>query len=370
MENDGAVRGLVGGRDYGASQFNRATDALRQPGSSFKPYVYAAALMHGMKPTSIVVDAPICIGNWCPHNYSGGYSGSMTLTQALTRSINTIAVRLSITIGDGNAKLGRARITELAKKMGLRTPLPDTPSLPIGADEVTVLDHTGAYTAFPNLGKAARPHAVLEVRTGSGDLVWRFDRDGPKVREVMSPAIAADMNRMMANVVEAGTARRARLDGIAAAGKTGTTNAYRDAWFVGYTGNFTCGVWFGNDDYQSTNRMTGGSLPAMTWQAIMAYAHSGIEVKPLAGVPAPQVKPEPRVAETKPKNEETPPQRPALLSRRGADILVRVERMMDDANRALATTTPPAAEIRRGVELQPASAVVGLGGSTATTGRN
>ncbi len=370
MENDGAVRGLVGGRDYGASQFNRATDALRQPGSSFKPYVYASALMHGMKPTSTVVDAPICIGNWCPQNYSGGYSGSMSLTQALTRSINTVAVRLSITIGDGNAKLGRARITELAKKMGLRTPLPDTPSLPIGADEVTVLDHTGAYTTFPNLGKAATAHAVLEVRTGAGELVWRFDRDGPKAREVMTPAVAADMNRMMANVVEAGTARRARLDGIAAAGKTGTTNAYRDAWFVGYTGNFTCGVWVGNDDYQSTNRMTGGSLPAMTWHAIMAYAHSGIEVKPLAGVPAPQVKPEPRVAETKPKNEEAPPQRPALLSRRGADILVRVERMMDDANRSLATTTPPAAEIRRGAELQPASAVVGLGGRPATTGRN
>src|SRR4029078_9698681 len=151
---DGAVRAMVGGRDYTATQFNRATDALRQPGSSFKPYVYAAALMNGMKTNSIVVDSPVCIGNWCPHNYGNGYSGSMTLLMALTKSINTIAVKLSISIGNGNAKVGRAKIVKLAHDMGVRTPLPDTPSLPIGADEVTVLDHTGAYATFPNLGKA------------------------------------------------------------------------------------------------------------------------------------------------------------------------------------------------------------------------
>src|SRR5437764_7465784 len=135
---DGGVRAMVGGRDYGASQFNRATDAYRQPGSSFKPYVYTTALLNGFKPTSIIVDGPICIGNWCPQNYGHSYAGSMPLTQALVRSINTIAVKLSITIGNGNAKIGRARIVANARKMGLRTPLPDTPSLPIGADEVTV----------------------------------------------------------------------------------------------------------------------------------------------------------------------------------------------------------------------------------------
>src|SRR5438309_1360221 len=138
---DGGVRAMVGGRDYGQSQFNRAVDALRQPGSSFKPYVYATALAHGQKPTSVVVDAPICIGNWCPQNYGHSYGGSMTLTSALTHSINTVAVRLSIMIGKGNPKVGRAKIVDTARKMGLRTPLPDTPSLPIGADEVTVLDH-------------------------------------------------------------------------------------------------------------------------------------------------------------------------------------------------------------------------------------
>src|SRR6266705_2091807 len=197
MDLDGSVRAMVGGRDYGQSQFNRAVDALRQPGSSFKPYVYATALANGFKPTSIVVDAPICIGNWCPHNYSGGYAGSMTLTQALMRSINTIAVRLSISIGNGNPKAGRAKIIDTARKMGLRTPLPDTPSLPIGADEVTVLDHTAAFATFPNLGKAVTPHAALEVRTASGDLVWRFDRDGKKPEQVLKPQVALDMNMMM-----------------------------------------------------------------------------------------------------------------------------------------------------------------------------
>jgi penicillin-binding protein 1A len=219
--------------------------------------------------------------------------------------------------------------------------LPDTPSLPIGADEVTVLDHTGAYATFPNLGKAVKPHALLEVRTGSGELVWRFDRDGPKPRQVLSPQVAGDMVKMMNSVVENGTGKRARLDGIGVAGKTGTTNAYRDAWFMGYTGNFVCGVWFGNDDYQSTNRMTGGSLPAMTWHAIMAYAHQGIEIKQLPGIPAPQLPKQPVIAENKSKSSEPPPPlRPTILTKRGADILVRVERLMDDANRAMGPPRP------------------------------
>ena len=167
LDLDGAVRAMVGGRDYGQSQFNRATDALRQPGSSFKPYVYATALMNGYKPTSIVVDAPICLGNWCPQNYSHSFSGSMTMTQAITRSINVIPVRLSVALGDGNPKIGRAKIIQTAQRMGIRTPLPDSSSLPIGAAEVNILDHTAAYATFPNLGKAVTPHAVLEVRSGA-----------------------------------------------------------------------------------------------------------------------------------------------------------------------------------------------------------
>jgi len=336
IDVDGGVRAMVGGRDYGQSQVNRATDALRQPGSSFKPYVYATALAHGFKPTSIVVDGPVCIGNWCPHNYSGGFSGSMTLTQALIRSINTIAVKLSIAIGDGSPRRGRAEIVKLARAMGLRTPLPDTPSLPIGADEVTVVDHVGAFATFPNLGKAVTPHAALEVRTGAGDLVWRWDRDGKKPRQVMRQDVAQNMIFMMNKVVEEGTGRRAQLDGIKAAGKTGTTNAYRDAWFMGYTGNFVCGVWFGNDDYTTTNRMTGGSLPAMTWHEIMAYAHQGIEIKPLPGLGGSTHPREPVVSDAAP--EAIP--RPVQLSRRAADVLVRLERRMENAARALVTVPP------------------------------
>jgi penicillin-binding protein 1A len=340
---DGGVRTMVGGRDYTASQFNRATDALRQPGSSFKPYVSATALEHGMTPKSIVVDGPVCIGNWCPHNYAGGYGGSMQLVDALKRSINTIAVKLSISIGKGNAKVGRAAIVKNAKAMGLRTPLPDTPSLPIGADEVTVLDHTVAYATFPNLGKAVASHAILEVRIGTGDVIWRFDRDGPKPRQVLPEKVATDMIFMMNKVAEEGTGRRALIDGVRIAGKTGTTNNYRDGWFVGYSGNLVAGVWVGNDDYSSTNRMTGGSLPAMIWHAAMAYAHQGIEIKTLAGLPpAPPAPQRNQVAE---KGAPAPPPRPTVLTRRGTDVLVQIERMMEDASRSLPAPTGEVSEL-------------------------
>jgi penicillin-binding protein 1A len=338
---DGGVRAMVGGRDYGASQFNRAVDAMRQPGSSFKPYVYATALMNGFKPTTTVVDGPVCIGNWCPHNYGNGYSGAQPLWSALKNSINTVAVKLSIAIGHGNPKAGRAKIVETAHKMGIRTPLPDTPSLPIGADAVTVVEHVVAYATFPNLGKAVTPHAILEVRTGAGETIWRFDRDGKKPEQVLPPQVATDMIFMMNKVVEEGTAKRAMLTGIKAAGKTGTTNAFRDAWFVGYTGNFVGGLWFGNDDYSPLNRMTGGSLPAMTWHEIMEYAHQGVELKNLPGL-APNPAPTAPVAQT-PAGDAV---RPAMLSYKGAQVLVRVERLMEEASRALAPTSAlrPAAD--------------------------
>jgi penicillin-binding protein 1A len=338
METDGSVRAMVGGRDYGASQFNRATDALRQPGSSFKPYVYSTALMTGkFNPKTTVVDSPVCIGNWCPHNYSGGYSGSMSLTQALTHSVNTIAVKLSIAIGNGNPKAGRAKIVALAKAMGLRTPLPDTPSLPIGADEVTVLDHVGAYATFPNGGMAVTPHAILEVRTGDGNVVWRFDRDGPKPRRVMPEQVAKDMVFMMNHVVEEGTGKRAQLDGIKVSGKTGTTNAFRDAWFMGYTGNYVGGVWMGNDNYEPTKRMTGGTLPAQLWGQIMTFAHQGIELKPLIGAAPnpPPPRPQAMVAAT-PAQQIA---RPVLLTKNAAGILIRIEKAMDDARSALPPPT-------------------------------
>ena len=334
---DGGVRAMIGGRDYGASQFNRATDALRQPGSSFKPYVYATALANGMKPTSIVVDSPVCIGNWCPHNYSGGYSGSVTLLQAITHSINVVPVKLSIMLGNGNPKLGRAMIVQTARNFGIHSPLPDTPSLPIGADEVYVYEHAMAYATFPNLGRSVVPHAALEIRTDGGQLVWRFDRDGPKPKQVISPEVAMDMIKMMNSVVENGTGRRAQLDGVPVCGKTGTTNDWRDAWFVGYTGNFVGAVWMGNDDYSPTKRMTGGTLPAATWHNIMAYAHQGVELRPLPGLSPPQHAP--AVADSVSKGSDQP--HPVLLTRKGTEALLHVERILDDAVHALSAQGAP-----------------------------
>jgi penicillin-binding protein 1A len=340
---DGGVRAMVGGRDYATSQFNRATDALRQPGSSFKPYVYATALANGFRPTTTIVDQPTCLGNWCPQNYGRSYAGTVTLTQAITNSINTIPVQLSVRLGHGDAKAGRAKIIQTARAMGIRTSLPDSSSLPIGAAEVNVLQHTVAFATFPNQGKVVVPHAVLEVRTGDGEVVWRFDRDGPKPQQVLSTQVALDMNFMMNKAAEEGTGKRAILDGVRIAGKTGTTNAYRDAWFVGFTGNYVCGVWIGNDDYSSTNRMTGGSLPAMTWHQIMTYAHTGIELKNIPGVtpnPVPGTMPIPAASATVTQPTDVAP-RPPVLTRRGADILVRIERLMDDATRALVVADTP-----------------------------
>src|SRR5947207_9095750 len=307
--------------------------------------VYTTALMNGFKPTSIVVDGPVCIGNWCPQNYGHSYSSAVTLTQAITRSINVVPVKLSIAIGGkGGPKAGRAKIDEVARRFGIKAPLPDTPSLPIGADEVSVIEHAVAYATFPNRGKAVTPHAVLEVRTGSGDLVWRYDRDGPKPRQAIPASVASDMAGMMSHVVEEGTARRARLDGIPAAGKTGTTNAFRDAWFNGYTGNFVCAVWFGNDDYSPTNRMTGGSLPAQTWPELMVAAHQGVEVKDIAGVKTPGQQPDSAVSAAvtvngAPKPPDIKPGPPPVLTKRGADILVRVEKLLDEAAKTAAKTS-------------------------------
>jgi penicillin-binding protein 1A len=285
MDVDGAVRSIVGGRDYGQSQFNRATDALRQPGSSFKPFVYAAAMTTNpkLRPNSVVVDQPICLGNWCPQNYGRSFSGSMPLVSALARSINSIPVRMSLEIGKGNAKAGRAVIIDTAKRMGLVHPLSDSSSLPIGAAEVTVMDMTASYAVFANGGRRAHPYAAWEVRNSSGEIIYRHDR-AVQPKQVLETRVVNDMNFMLNKVVEEGTGKRAILEGIKAAGKTGTTNAYRDAWFVGYTGNLVAAVWYGNDDHSTMNDMTGGTLPAMTWKEVMAVAHQNLEIRPMPGL--------------------------------------------------------------------------------------
>ncbi|MFN0262861.1 transglycosylase domain-containing protein [Tepidamorphus sp. 3E244] len=274
---NGAVHAIVGGRDYGSSQFNRATRALRQPGSSFKLYVYMAALMDGYKPNSLVTDAPICIGNWCPRNYSGGFRGRMPMITALTKSINTIPVRLS-------QKIGRDHIAELANKMGVETPIRVSRSLALGPAEVTVLDQLSGYLTTASGGKRTRVFAIQEMRNSHGDLIYDHERDAPAREQVIPREKAEQMNEMLVNVVNNGTARRAILPGILAGGKTGTTQAYRDAWFIGFTGNYAAAVWYGNDDFTSTGRVTGGSIPAMTWQQVMVAAHEGQKIKPIPGV--------------------------------------------------------------------------------------
>ncbi|OYX82972.1 MAG: penicillin-binding protein, partial [Azorhizobium sp. 35-67-5] len=336
MEPNGTVRAMVGGRDYGESQFNRATDALRQPGSSFKPFVYTTALLGGMKPNTIVVDAPYCNGNWCPQNYGRSYMGSIPLITALQHSLNTVAVRL----GD---KFGRSNIIDLAHKMGINSELKTSPALPLGAAEVTLVDMATAYSVFANGGRSVYPHAMVEMRVGDGEVLWRFDRDAPKPRQILPPNIIDEINPMLNNVVENGTGRRARLQGIKVAGKTGTTNAYRDAWFMGFTGNYVGGVWFGNDDYQSMNKMTGGTLPAMTWQKVMAYAHQGIELKFIPGVgnvPAPKLEETPNTLQV-PGLEAN--ERPVTLSPKAAEDLVRLERLFKEAGPLPARPAGPTA---------------------------
>jgi len=334
----GAMRAMVGGRDYGASQFNRATDALRQPGSSFKPFVYLTALMTGkFKPSTIVVDGPICIGDWCPHNYKNSYAGHLPLVEALARSLNTVAVRLSVAIGEANpvpghnnifesAKRGRAKIIETARMMGLTTPLADTVSLPIGAAEVTVIDMASAYSTFANGGLRAPPYTAVEITNSRGEVIYRHDRDAPPLRQIIDRSTIETMVSMMMQVVQAGTGRRAQLDNIEVAGKTGTTNGYKDAWFIGYTGNYVGAIWFGNDDDAPMDNMTGGTLPAATWHEVMEYAHQGIELKPLPGRPVPAAAP-PLPATT---SAAEAPRRPASLSVNAAATLAAIEAAMTD----------------------------------------
>ncbi len=312
VENGGPVRAMVGGRDYGESQFNRATRALRQPGSSFKVYTYAAAMEKGMTPETIVVDAPITWRGWSPQNYGRSYAGRITILTAIAKSINTIPVRLA------KDKLGTDLIVETAKNMGIETPLRTDKTMPLGTSEVTVLDQATAYAVFPAGGLQSRRHGISQILNYDGDILYDFSRDEPPAKRVLSEQANASMNSMLTQIPVIGTARKAALDnGIVTGGKTGTTQAYRDAWFVGFTGDYTTAVWFGNDDYTSTNNMTGGSLPAMTFKRLMDYAEQGIDHRQIPGItnPAPAPAKQPQVADAKPDENALPPLvRPRSLS--------------------------------------------------------
>jgi penicillin-binding protein 1A len=276
-EPNGAIRAMVGGTDYGKSQFNRAVASLRQPGSSFKPFVYAEALeTMDLTPDSVVSGATRCIGDWCPRNYSGNSVGRISLVSAFAQSINTVPVNLSI-------QMGRQPIADLAHKMGVTTDFEVTRSLALGAASLTVLDMVNGYSVFANDGLATPAFGITRITTARGDLVWEQDVSTARER-ILKEQTVMYMNQMMRAVVTSGTGRRAQIEGVPAVGKTGTTSDYRDAWFCGFTGNYVAAVWLGNDDYSQTNDLTGGLLPTVAWQKFMAYAHTNIEVKPVLGV--------------------------------------------------------------------------------------
>ena len=272
MDNNGAMRAIVGGRDYGRSQFNRATRGQRSTGSSFKPYVYATALEAGMTPETIVSDSPFSWGDWSPKNYAGSYSGRINLTTALVKSVNIIPARLG-------RELGIKRITALARAMGVASPLDTYPPMVLGTSGLTVVEQATSYNIFANGGYLGTRHGIDQVFGPDGSLLYQFDRDAPKPVKVLKDTTVQGMNQIMSQIPIWGTARRAALDGIVSAGKTGTTQDYRDAWYIGYTGNFTMAVWAGKDDYTVTNKMTGGSLPAMIWKRAMTFAHRDVEHK-------------------------------------------------------------------------------------------
>jgi len=280
LDTDGAARAVVGGRDYGASQYNRATQARRQTGSSFKPYVYAVAMEHGLTPASKIIDAPIDWNGWRPRNYGRGYAGTIDLTTAFIKSLNTVPVRLV------HDYLGRStkEIVALVKAMGIESPVSGYKTMVLGTDGMTVLDQATGYNVFAAGGIAGSRHSYTEITSSDGKILWDYRHDSPPLRRVLSPKAAAEMNYLLTQVVSRGTGSRARLPMTLAGGKTGTTQNYRDAWFIGFTGNYTAAVWVGNDDFSPMNRLTGGILPAMIWRRIMLYAHQNIKLKPISGI--------------------------------------------------------------------------------------
>ncbi|HUA54532.1 MAG TPA: PBP1A family penicillin-binding protein, partial [Candidatus Sulfotelmatobacter sp.] len=267
LGRDGAVRAMVGGRDYARSQFNRATLAVRQPGSAFKPFTYLAALESGLTPASTVLDAPIRIGGWSPENYEGRYLGEVTLADALADSLNTATVRLI-------ERVGVRRVVAMARRLGITTPIPDNLSIALGTAEVNLLELTGSYAAIASGGMGVWPYGIAEVRDRAGHVLWRRSGSGPG--RVLAPEIAAEADQLLGEVVRRGTGKAAQL-AVRAAGKTGTTQDYRDAWFVGYAGGLVAGVWCGNDRDTPMDKVVGGDLPAKLWHAVMQTATGGAQ---------------------------------------------------------------------------------------------
>ena len=277
MTQDGAVRAMVGGRDYADSQFNRAVQALRQPGSAFKTFVFLSAFERGYNPDDRVVDEPVRFGKWAPENYKGRYYGEVTLREAFTRSLNSVAARLTM-------QLGPETVADTARRLGITSELKATGALGLGASEVSLLELTGAYGAFANRGNAVWPYGIEEIRESGGRILYRREGGGPG-RVVVPRTVNAMTDVLRANV-EWGSGKRAK-PGRPAGGKTGTSQDFRDAWFVGFTAELIAGAWVGNDDGTPMKEVTGGTLPSILWGNILRQGLEGEPVRPLPGAPAP-----------------------------------------------------------------------------------
>ena len=275
MKPDGAVRALIGGRDYAQSQFNRATTAKRQPGSSFKPFVYLAAIERGLTPDTVREDAPVRIGNWTPENYSHDYRGAVTLKEALALSLNTVAVRLG-------QEVGPRSVVQTAQRLGIASPLQANGSIALGTSEVTPLEMVGAYAAFANGGTGVIPYVIASIKSADSKVLYKRGAGG--LGRVVDPNAVGMMNAMMHEVFTIGTARKGDIPGWELAGKTGTSQDYRDAWFIGFSGSLVTGVWLGNDDGEPTKRASGGSLPVEIWKSYMTTALKGQPPVPLPGL--------------------------------------------------------------------------------------
>ena len=258
LDKQGEVKAMVGGIDYRKSQYNRAVSALRQPGSAFKPFVYLTALQNGWKPQDLIEDVPLTIGKWKPENYDKKYHGSVTLSDALAKSLNLATINLS-------ESLSRKDIIRTAKKMGISTPIENSPSLALGTFEVRVLDMATAYSSIANGGYATWPHAIKEIYTRDGYQLYQ--READTQNRILDEQAVAELTTMLEQVIRQGTGRKAKISGFAA-GKTGTTQDYRDAWFVGFTDKYVIAVWVGNDDNSPMKGITGGTLPAEIWRKI------------------------------------------------------------------------------------------------------
>jgi len=278
LQPDGAVRALAGGRSYASSQFNRAVQAQRQPGSAFKPFVFLAALESGMVPTDEVEDAPINIDGWRPQNFSGTYEGPVSLEHALAYSLNSAAVRVA-------REAGPTAIADVARRFGVSSPLTKDLGLALGTSEVSLLELTAAYAPFANGGIGIVPYGIIDIVSSDGRLLYK--REGGGIGRVAAPEHIGMMNRMLAKTVSEGTGKTANLN-RPAAGKTGTSQDYRDAWFVGYTADLIAGVWVGNDNGAGMNGVTGGGLPAAVWRDVMLDAHRTLPAVALSGWTPPE----------------------------------------------------------------------------------